>query len=139
MNRFKKAIGILAILALAYLGGRYISLRWSPPEKTPTISSNPIKEPSSISQEYDTEFLEQTELPLLEDVLTDADLALADELLLSFNDQNAYDRFIANAERAGITIIARNSTLKALRVRSNNKDEARHIRQLAGEYAVPYF
>ncbi|MBT5816534.1 MAG: S8 family serine peptidase [Opitutales bacterium] len=133
MNRFKKAIGILAILALAYLGGRYISLRWSPPEKTPTISSNPIKEPSSISQEYDTEFLEQTELPLLEDVLTDADLALADELLLSFNDQNAYDRFIADAERAGITIIARNSTLKALRVRSNNKDEARHIRQLAGE------
>lgn len=133
MNRFKKAIGILVILTFAYLGGRYISLRWSPPEKTPTVSSNPIEEPSSISQEYDTEFLEQTELPLLEDVLTDVDLALADELLLSFNDQNAYDRFIADAERAGITIIARSSTLKALRVRSNNEDEARRIRQLAGE------
>ena len=61
MNRFKKAIGILVILTFAYLGGRYISLRWSTPEQTPTVSSNPIEEPSSISQEYDTEFLEQTE------------------------------------------------------------------------------
>lgn len=135
MNRFRKALGILAILAFAYFGGRYVSMLRNPPEAEPTVTSKTANRPSSAFQEKDKTLPEPLALHPTEDALTDADLALANELLLSFKDQTAYDRFIADAERSGISIIARNSTLKALRVRSNNEDDAQRIRELAGDNA----
>ena len=135
MNRFKKALGILVILAFAYLGGRYLSLIQNPPKTEPVATSKPADRPSSIFQEIDKALPAPIDSLSTEAPLTDADLALANELLLSFKDQNAYDRFIADAERAGISIIARNLTLKALRVRSNKENNAQRIRELAGENA----
>ena len=135
MNRFKKALGILVILAFAYLGGRYLSLLQKPPKTEPVATSKPADRASSIFQEIDKALPAPVDSLSTEAPLTDADLALANELLLSFKDQNAYDRFIADAERAGISIIARNLTLKALRVRSNKENNAQRIRELAGENA----
>jgi|TARA_B110000467_G_C18326174_1_gene489171 subtilisin family serine protease len=137
MNLYRKALGILGILAFAYFGGHYVSMLRNPPEAEPiaTVTSKTANRPSSAFQEKDKTLPKPLDLLPTEDALTDADLALANELLLSFKDQNAYDRFIADAERAGISIIARNLTLKALRVRSNKENNAQRIRELAGENA----
>ena len=63
-------------------------------------------------------------------------LAESNELLATFNDSSSYGRFIENAGSAGIEIIGRNDSLRALRLRVENLDEANRIRGMAGDDAA---
>ena len=63
-------------------------------------------------------------------------LAESNELLATFSDSSSYERFIEDAQRLGVEIIDRNDTLRALRLRVENLDQAKRIRELAGANAA---
>lgn len=135
MKRYQKAIVTLAILAFAFLGGRYAYLLLNSPGKEFSDLTKPTRRTSSFATTNEEAPEEPILLPSPEELLSPADLALDNELLISFEDQNAYDRFLVNAEQAGIGVLARNATLKALRVRSIDESDAQRIRELAGNDA----
>jgi len=135
MKHYRKAIAAIAILAFAYIGGRYASTLFNAPEQQAPATSKPTPRPSTQLSKNETELKPSIAIPLPEIPLASADLALANELVLSFEDENAYQRFIAKAEQEGISILARNGTLKSLRVRFDNDRANERIRALAGDDA----
>ncbi len=134
----KRPVAILIIvLILAYCGGR-LSYHWfaqtksdSPPESTPVVSA----EPSSLPAEPTLAPSFEVEAIMDDSFSPPEDIAFSDELLVSFDNDSSYQRFLENAAREGINVMRANDRLRSARVGISDESEADRVRAIAGEDA----
>ncbi len=135
----QRLVLLIAILALAYFGGRYayenvshsddVANRPGPAEKAMPPS------PSASLRAMESELPEEEPSPPDSEFAPPDGLAKQGELLLSFGDADSYRNLLNSAERNGFHIIGKNDVLNSLRLGIENSDMANRIRGLAGNDA----
>ncbi len=130
---------LTGFLLLAYWGGNYLHKRGSSPDAAEEASqqlsdfkpapdfetgSGPKLAPEGIA-----------EAPTLDSFEPPDGLAKPNELALSFNNPASYRNFLDRLEAEGLQVVRRIDSLNAVRLRVRDADEARRIRELAGDDA----
>lgn len=131
---------LILVIGIVYTGGQLAYLFFSseaPGELNDGIQSDsePVSSHRQIEPAISPIQLSQTGAGQEIAFPPPENLAQADELLASFDNPQAYRRFIENARGQGIEIIDQNDALLSLRLRVRNGTEADQIRGLAGEGA----
>ncbi len=138
MKRRNIAIATTAVLALAYIAGRlsYPLFDSSEDSSDATSSDSPTHDSPRRIYTIDSSTLEAIDSSPVDELAPPTEIAVADELLLSFDDDASYRNFLADDAQNGLRIIDRNDRLRAARVQSDSDAEAARIRELAGDSAT---
>jgi len=129
---------LAAFLVVAYLGGRYLfegRPEIAPSQEVEKASGSSKPKPSRTYTPPVLESRDHGSETAKDDFAPPDGLAKQNELLLTFSDPAAYQRFLDSLRAAGDKVIGRIDALSAARVRIDSAEDARRVKNLAGDEA----